>query len=281
MSTNESKSDKIAPNNDKILQDKLESKLTKRINVDQLASEIEQVLKSLGKQRNTREAIARQVASALAPRLRRVSQALERLIVNRPAELAAALEASEIDDMRRFAEFLSTLPKPKQTRAKQLSEEERRKNRNASKNRYESTKRRRFSREAIGWIEQHFAINDSRVSLLHHLNQPEPTGPCLDALLNLNAVPMSGAVYCLESLFGVDRHKLPKSLPHIRSGQRILYDIRALVKCILARLESGEWLTDPDHRKLVLSGIIQRAKSFGADPMIALFLERTFHPYLT
>src|SRR5262245_10231758 len=101
-------------------------------------------LKALGKKPGSPEFVARHIATGLAPRFTQVSNALKRLIANRPAELAAALEASEFDDYGKLAEWISTLPKPKKTRAKQLTVEEKRRNRKASKNRYERRKRQRF-----------------------------------------------------------------------------------------------------------------------------------------
>ena len=280
MTVSEPKSNKLARNDAQVLKEKLEVRLAKPVTVEQLAGKIALVLKALGKKPHKRETVARGIASELAPQFRHPSNALERLIANRPAELAAALEASYIDDLRLFAETLSNSPKPKKTRAKQLTEEERRRNRKANKNRYERTKRQRFGRREVGLIEQEFAIGVRRFSLTDPLNKAAPTGPCLDTLLNLGEVPMSGDLYSLKYLFEVDRHNLPKSLPHVRRGRHIFYDIRALVKCITALLESERWLPDPDRRKLVLSGIIQRAKDFGAGPKLATILEQIFRPYL-
>jgi hypothetical protein len=102
----------------------------------------------------------------------------------------------------------------------------------------------------------------------------------LDVLLNFGAVPMSGETYCLESLFGIDRHNFPKSLSPIRRGRRIFYDIGHLIICIVELLEEGKWLPVTDRRNLVLSGIIQRAKDIGRSKVAAI-LEQTFRPYLT
>src|SRR5262249_51204883 len=111
-------------------------------------------------------------------------------------------------------------------------------------------------------------------------NPRKPSGPCLDALLNFGHVPMSGETYCLESLFGMDRHNFPKSLPYVRRGRRILYDIRALIECMVVLLEKGKWFQDINRRKLVLTGIIQRARDVGQNPELAAVLERMFRPYL-
>ena len=237
-------------NDTQLLRDKLKVRLAKPISIEQLSNELVGILKALGKKPGTAEVVARCVASKLAARFRHPSKDLERLIANRPAELAAVLEASFIDDLRLLAQTLSNSPKPKKTRAKPLTEEERRRNRKASKNRYERGKRQRCDRRKIGRIEKEFTVGVRAFPLTDPLSKEAPTGPCLDTLSNFGEVPMSGSVDSLESLFGVDRHSLPKSLPRFRIGQRIFYEIGALVKCITTLLESGRWLPDPDRRKL-------------------------------
>ena len=280
MTVSEPESNQVTVNDTQFLRDRLKVRLVKPINVEQLANELAWILNDLGTTPGTPEMVARCIASKIAPRFRYPSKDLERLIANRPAELAAALEASFIDDLRMLAQTLSNSPKPKKTRAKPLTEEERRRNLKASKNRYERGKRQRCDRRKVGRIEQEFTIGVRAFPLTDPLNKEAPTGPCLDTLLNLGEVPMSGSVDSLESLLGVDRHNLPKSLPPIRIGRRIFYEIGALVKCIMALLESGRWLPDPDRRKLVLRGIIQRARDFGYGPKLATVLEQIFHPYL-
>ena len=281
MTVSEPESNQVTVNDAELLRDGLKVRLARPISVEQLANELARILKDLGTKPVTPEMVASCIASKLAPRFRHPSQDLERLIANRPAELAAALEASFIDDLKLLAQTLSNSPKPKKPRAKPLTEEERRRNRKASKNRYERRERQRSDRRKVGRIEQEFTIGVRAFPLTDPLNKEAPTGPCLDTLLNFGEVPMSGSVDSLESLFGVNRHNLPKSLPHIRIGQRIFYEIGALVKCIMALLESGRWLQDPGRRKLALSGIIQRARDFGYGPKLATVLEQIFHPYLT
>jgi hypothetical protein len=130
-----------------------------------------------------------------------------------------------------------------------------------------------------GLIEQAFAIRKGAFLLSDALNRRPPTGPYLDVLLKFGYVPMSGETYCLESLLGMDRHNFPKSLPHVRRGRRILYDIRALITCIVTLLEKGKWLPETNRRTLVLTGIIQRARDIG-QPKVAAILEQIFRPYL-
>ena len=175
----EPKSNQVTVNDTHVLRDKLKVRLAKPISVEQLANELAGILKALGKKPGTPEIVARCIASKLVPRFRHSSKDLERLIANRPAELAAALEASFIDDLRLLAQTLSNSPKPKKTRAKPLTEEERRRNRKASKNRYERIKRQLFNRRKVGLIEQEFAIGERGFSLTHDLNKAAPTGALL------------------------------------------------------------------------------------------------------
>jgi hypothetical protein len=91
---------------------------------------------------------------------------------------------------------------------------------------------------------------------------------------------MSRGEYSLERLFGVDRHKLPTSLPPVRRGRRVFYDLRHVLECIEEFLESGQWLADVQRRKLVLSGIIDRAKQIGQHK-VATLLNEFFQRYLT
>jgi hypothetical protein len=270
----------LAQHDPKLLKTKLETRLVEPADVNQLSREITRLLKGLGRRPGTYENVARHIATRLAPRFRHVSVTLERLIANRPVELAAVLQASDWDEYSKIAETISSLPKPKKTRAKQLTEEQRRRSLKASKNRYERRKRRQSLYGETGLIEEEFAIRKRPFLLSDPLNRRPPTGPCLDVLLNLGDVPMSGETYCLESLLGMDRHNFPKSLPHVRRGRHIFYDIRALVKAIVALIEKGKWLPEPDRRNLVLKGIIQRARDIG-QPKLATILEQIFSPYLT
>jgi len=204
-----------------------------------------------------------------------VNNDLERLIANRPGELAAALDGSDFEEYRKLAEIVSKFPIPKRTRAKQLTEEQKRRNVKASKNRYERRKRRRNRRLEVGRIEEEFGAQ----RFPSFFSYTEPTGPCLDTLFNYGGVPMSGGADSLERLFGVDRHKLPKSLPRFRRGRQILYDLRALLECIDELLGSGRWPVKAERSKLVLDGIVNRANEIGK-PKVASLLETFFRQYL-
>jgi len=270
----------LAQHDPKLLTQKLEDRLAKPVDLDQLALEIRHVLRSLGTKPGSFETVAHDIATRLASRFSHVSPTLERLIANRPAELAAALDASDWDEYSKFAEAISRLPKPKKTRARQPTNEQRRKSRRANKNRYEKRKRKHCGYSETGLIEEEFAIRKRPFLLSDPLNRRSPTGPCLDVLLNLGAVPMCGEPYCLESLLGIDRHNFPKSLPHVRRGRRIFYELSALIECIVTLVEKGKWLPETDRRNVVLSGIIRRAKDLG-QPKAAAILAQNFRPYLT
>jgi hypothetical protein len=267
----------LAQNYPELLRPNLEAWLIKRVRVDELSREITQILKTLGKKPGTPETVARNIATVLAPHFRHVSTSLDRLIENRPAELAAALDRSVNDECRRLAEALSRFPQPKKIRAKQPTEEQKRRNVQTSKNRYERRRRRFYPRPEIGRIELEFGTRPADFSLLGC--NAAPTGPCLDTLLKFGEVSMSQGANSLEQLFGVDRHELPKSLPSVQRGRRVFYNIRALLVCIKVRLENGRWLADTDRRALVLSGIIKRAQDVG-EPELATILEKFFGPYL-
>jgi hypothetical protein len=79
---------------------------------------------------------------------------------------------------------------------------------------------------------------------------------------------MCGDWDSLENLFGVDRHRFPKSLPRKRSGRNQVYDLDAFVKCLTYLLKNRrgaqQWLPEPAQRELVLRGIIERAHRFSS-----------------
>ena len=83
----------------------------------------------------------------------------------------------------------------------------------------------------------------------------------------------------MKSLFGMGRKSLPRRLPSRRHGRTILYDYRALLMCMHLLLHADRWLKDLKRRQVVLSGVIQRARSV-ALPHIAAASEETLTPYL-
>jgi hypothetical protein len=183
-----------------------------------------------------------------------------------------------IDDLA-FKEFYASLkagllPKlNKQTRRKLLTKTELAQRRKLSKKRYDS--RRCEYRD--GLIEEQFGTFSSP---LHSIGRA-PEGPCLDVFSKTGAVVMAGRTDSLENLFGVDRHRFPKSLPHERRERNQVYSLDAFVSCLAHLLANGDsnkqWLPDPIKRKLVLTGIIRRAHQFS--PKIAVMLVERLLPY--
>src|SRR5215212_3232384 len=80
----------LTQNHPELLRRKLENRLAKPVSVEQLAAEIMRIVKPLGRKPGSPETVARYIATALAPHFSRVSGTLQRLIANRPVELAAA-----------------------------------------------------------------------------------------------------------------------------------------------------------------------------------------------
>src|SRR5207248_8484696 len=120
---------------------------------------------------------------------------------------------------------------------------------------------------------------------LNPFKRSPPTGPCLDDLLKGGEVKMSAGLYCLESLFGVDRHQFPKTLPCSRRGRQVFYDLPAVINCMLSLLDGStpgrRWLPEVVLRKRVLTGIIQRVRDVCPDPKLADILNETLQPYLS
>src|SRR5206468_10240076 len=125
---------------------------------------------------------------------------------------------------------------------------ERNRSRKASKNSYENLTRKARRRGRPGLIEQEFGLKSPALSFLNPFKRSPPSGPCLDDLLKGGEVKMSAGLYCLESLFGVDRHQFPKTLPCSRRGRQVFYDLRAVINCMLSLLDGStpgrRWLPE-------------------------------------
>jgi len=93
---------------------------------------------------------------------------------------------------------------------------------------------------------------------------------------------MAGHADSLENLFGEDRHRFPKSLRHERSGRTKVYYLDAFLECIIDLLANRggkeQWLNERRQRRLVLSGIIRRARRFSSE--IGKMLAEKLRPYL-
>jgi hypothetical protein len=141
-------------------------------------------------------------------------------------------------------------------------------------------RRRRYKATGVGLIEREFG--ERRFSLTDPFLAP--SGPCLDSLLNGDEVKMRGSVYCMEELFGFDRHKFPKSIIWVRRGRSVFYDLRSLMQCMVAFLgekrPERRWLPEPVRRQRVLTGVIKRALDIGSEE-VAEFVRQKLQPYLT
>lgn len=80
---------------------------------------------------------------------------------------------------------------------------------------------------------------------------------------------MAGCVDSLENLFGIDRHRFPKSLPHKRNGRNKIYGLPALTECLIHLLAKSDvreqWPAKPGQRPLIVVGIIERARRFSPE----------------
>jgi hypothetical protein len=202
-------------------------------------------------------------------------ETINRLIENRPELLDQAASASARDELDCLIKMRRGLPRSKRRRAKPSSDQERSQGQRKSKNRYES--RRREYRDAL--IEEEFGTLLPNAFIQNSF--VPSTGPCLDILFSGGDVRMAGCVDSLENLFGVDRHRFPKSLPRSRRGRNAVYDLVAFVECLIHLLKNRDdgtqWLPEPTKRELVLDGIIERARRFS--PELAGILAKELRPY--
>jgi hypothetical protein len=268
-----------------MIQEELRQRLAREIGTIEIAAEIQKVFKEIPKGQ-TRE----QVALTLAQRLNckwpsLTSPDLRLLIERRPTELAAVLDGCDWDVFLEIAKKFTKQPRPKSTRANGISEAERKRNLKTNKNYYEKSRRNKSSHGGVAILLEQFGLDSPAISLSNPFNQSPPTGPCLDNLLNGGEVKMAGEVLCLQTLFGVNRHRLPKSLSCVRRGRETFYDLGAFMKCLISLLNCKvphlAWLPDADQRNRVLTGVIRRARDSSAGPELADILERLLRPYLT
>ena len=246
------------------LQSDLWNSLRPHVDLATLANEIEQLLDThLGESaRNVN--IANNMAIYLMQKYavtKRDAGKLRNLIQHHPEDLADFLDDILFKDIQLLLKNVHLLPRrEKRSRAKPKTEAERAQRLKQSKKRYDE--RRREYRE--GLIVKEFG--EPEIATIDPKLSSRPTGPCLDILFGGGGVPMSGHVSSLENLFGVDRHRLPKSLPANRSKRNVLYSLDAFLKCLVHLLENRnsrqQWPPDPAQRKLVIEGIIERVHRF-------------------
>jgi hypothetical protein len=213
----------------------------------------------------------------------RKSGKLQHLIKHHAEDLGNFLGEIFSKDLQVLAENLSKrggYRRPgskKKTRVKPQTEAERGRRLKDSKNRYEEL--RREYRD--GLIEEQFGRQ--QITTLDPSLASRPTGACLDILFSGGTVKMCGCSDSLENLFGVDRHRFPKSLPRERSGRTVVYRLDAFQQCLIHLLENrsdGEqWPREPSLRELVLRGIIERAHRFSSEA--ADMLAGKLRPFLS
>jgi hypothetical protein len=160
------------------------------------------------------------------------------------------------------------------------------------KNVYEA-KRRRYNWSDVGEIEQQFGGPERFNSFLGKV--VSPTGDCLDSIFAGNGVNM----WRLQELFGIHRNRFPSKLPspkkeHERKGRERLYDYCEVVEIMDALL--GEkpterkrpargrplrlWLSDPDLRTRVLTGIGGRLNEISVPKDIKAAFVAVMHHHL-
>jgi len=119
-----------------------------------------------------------------------------------------------------------------------------------AKNQYEYFERSHFI--TPGHIEYEFADSRARA------------GPCLDKIFHRSETQMCGPGDSLQNLFGLSRKRLSMADPAIRHGRETFYDYRGVLACMDALLkqspENSYWLPDATRRRLVITGILLRAR---------------------
>lgn len=265
-------------------------RLQPEVDLAMLANDIREFLQKHGGQRVN---LAHNLAVYLTQQYsvsERKSGKLRHLIEHHAEDLAAFLDAISFKEYR--ALDITKLPKSKKsTRARPKTEAERAQRLKKAKNRYEW--RRRWYRD--GLIEKEFAKNKPASALVNRnlssfsspllspVPSSQPTESCLDILFRGEFVKMCGDRDSLENLFGVDRHRFPKSLPNKRRGRKVVYELDAAVECMIHLLASQDrdpqWLPEPNRRKIALEAIIERARLFSSE--LANTLAGKLRPYLS
>jgi hypothetical protein len=256
------------------------NKLRPEIDSNTFANEIADLLHKLLGRSARNVSVAHNLAQYLTQKYsisNRKTGELRWLIERYPEDLAAFLGEISLKDLQWLMKRPDQLPRTKKKpRVRAQTQAEAAQRRKEAKNRYEE--RRRDYREGLV-IEQFGKFSPFR-TLNPHSRAPE--GPCLDILFSGGAIRMAGHWDSLENLFGVDRHRFPKSLPRKRRGRNVVYYLDAFIECLvhlLANRDSDEeWLLEPTERELVLRAIIGRAHQFS--PEIGDMLAKKLCQYL-
>jgi hypothetical protein len=248
------------------VQQELQRSLAKPINRAELAAEIATLVTSLGRKVDI-GLLTQRLAADLASRFTHKSNELETIIKYRPEELSALAHAVGWNQIQ--TEVLPMIERQKKSRAKIKTEEERVRRIKAAKNLYERLERNRVT--TPGHIEHEFCGSRPR------------TGPCLDKIFQGGRAQMCGPGDSLQNLFGLSRKRLSMAAPPIHRGREILYDYRGVLACMAALLKqtgsNANWLPDPDRRRIVLTGVLFRAKQEASDKILRAF-EKRLSPHL-
>jgi hypothetical protein len=241
------------------LRGSLRARLFKQVSQEELESCVLEYLNQLGDRLPVKQILARRLAQYFRQNWSPINaRALEELIQRRPENLHDVLQSIDSEDHDSLSKIILALPRTKPKRIKPADETQRQRNRRRAKNRYDYG--RGYRRRGAGLIEREFGERRSELflSLL-------PGGPCLDELFRGGEVKMAGDLYCLQDLFGMDRHKIPKNLPFVPRGRQRNYNLHSVLECMrqaLADTRRGhQWLPDPKKRQIVLAGIIARAEA--------------------
>jgi hypothetical protein len=260
------------------IQQELEHRLGKNVSAGELADKIARLLKLLGRKAGTVESVARYLAKELAPWLTRKSYELQRLIKCQPEQLLTLADSALWDEVEQLG--IPALVAQKKIRKRITTEQERIRRTKAAKNRYE-----RFRRSHVttpGSIELHFGEWPDSI-LLYPFEGLPPSGPCLDDVFHGDHIQMCNGTYSLQSLFGLRRKKLSAAGHGNRRGRKIVYDYHAVLCCMVALLkqtgQAAPWLPDGTRRRIVLAGILLRARQ-EATPEISDAFAKELGPYL-
>ena len=261
------------------VKDQLRRRLLPNISVRDLVDEITDVLEAAGRRPGTKEKLAIALANKLISKFAGPNRDLVRLIDIRPKQLDALLSEVIREEIQQLINANPDIFKLNKTRAKITTSEERKRRIKAAKNRYELS---RSTYLGHGLIEREFS-SEPLTLLPGFLPELPSGGPCLDEIFRGGATRMCDEMYSLQSLFGQSRKKLLAARPGIRRGREVVYDFRAVLRCMQALLkragENAPWLRDASLRQLVLSRILFRAREV-ATPEIAAAFEKTLLRYL-
>ncbi len=183
------------------------------------------------------------------------SAEIETLIRNRATEFASVVEASDVDEFRKFSQMIASgkiktgasTAKPTRTVV-----------------RTKVTPKRRYELRRIYWaihtgqIENDFGRARSD-QLLVPLASQLPIRTCLDGIVAGERVGMRR----LEDWFGRDRKLFPKNLPKVKAGRSTLYGYEALAQCFSSFLAdervARRWPRDPTIRGDMVATLVHYA----------------------